>query len=216
MSRSGKSRPGLALTQFCCRNLKEKENRYKSRDFRWIMCLSSSSSRKQGWVCILESFFCDFPRAPVYRVLFRSKQSGHIIKCLLTEFVRARQENILHSVIFGTSLRSVCASWLRATLRSSHLVNNYIFFSFGTHGELYFWDWPSKKKIALSHTVHFLSSHPNRLEGKFVHCFDASHDVLPHILERVFNFYNGGCSLLSRERETCILWATPPLNLLPL
>ena len=114
MSRSGKSRPGLALTQFCCRNLKEKENRYKSRDFRWIMCLSSSSSRKQGWVCILESFFCDFPRAPVYRVLFRSKQSGHIIKCLLTEFVRARQENILHSVIFGTSLRSVCTSWFRA------------------------------------------------------------------------------------------------------
>ena len=183
------------------------------------MCLFSSTSRKQGWVCILESFFCGFPRAPVYRVLFRLKQSGHIIKCLLTEFVRARQEknfalgHIWHVASLGLY---VMTSSQIFSVWPSHLVNKYKFFSFGTHGELYFWDWPSKKKIVLSHTVHFLSSHPNRLEGKFVQCFDASHDVLPHILERVFNFCNGRCSLLSRKRKTCILWATPPLSLLPL
>ena len=163
--------------------------------------------------------FCGYPRAPVYRVLFRLKQSGHIIKCLLTEFVRARQENILHSVIFGTSLRSVCTSWLRAKYFPSgphtQSISTYFFLLELTENCIFETD-PVKKKIALSHTVHFLSSNPNRLEGKFVQCFDASHDVLPHILERVFNFCNGECSLLSRKRKTCILWATPPLSLLPL
>ena len=152
--------------------------------------------------------FCGYPRAPVYGVLFRLKQSGHIIKCLLTEFVRARQENILHSVIFGTSLRSVCTSWLRARYFPSgphtQSISTYFFLLELTENCIFETD-PVKKKIALSHTVHFLSSHPNRLEGKFVQCFDASHDVLPHILERVFNFCNGGCSLLSRKRKTCIL-----------
>ena len=40
-------------------------------------------------------------RMPVYRVLFRSKfstVSGHMIKCLLTEFCWARRENIRLSV----------------------------------------------------------------------------------------------------------------------
>ena len=33
MSRSGKSRPGLALTQFCCKNLKEKGKSIKKSRF---------------------------------------------------------------------------------------------------------------------------------------------------------------------------------------
>ena len=82
----------------------------------------------------------------------------------------------------------------------SHLVNKYIFFLLELMKN-YIFETDPVKKNALSHTVHFPSSRPNRLKRKFVQCFDASRDVPPHILERVFNFCNSGCSLLSRKKK---------------
>ena len=52
---------------------------------------------------------CPYARMPVYRVLFRlkfSSVSGHIIKCLLTEFGGASAENIWLGVM---EKRSRCA-----------------------------------------------------------------------------------------------------------
>ena len=46
MSRSGKSRPDLALTQFCCKNLKEKGKSIKKVAFFVELCVFLAPSQE--------------------------------------------------------------------------------------------------------------------------------------------------------------------------
>ena len=92
VSRTRKSRPALhsyPSTQLYCENLKEKKGKCKE-NASINGCKFLARTKKKGKGFILASFFCGCLCAPVFRpIRVETKFStltGHMIKCLLTEF----------------------------------------------------------------------------------------------------------------------------------
>ena len=102
-------------SQSVVKKKKKKEKRKKGKSFCWRI------------------FYVVFPRAPVYCVLFKLKQtfkifqnlvSGHLIKCLLTGLILAGRENICLSFMMyePRCARSVHHDLEPYTLRSGPLL----------------------------------------------------------------------------------------------
>ena len=92
VSRTRKSRPALhsyPSTQLYCENIKEKKESVKKMHLLMVVSFLLGL-KKKGKSFILASFFCGCLCAPVFRPIRVetkfSTLSGHMIKCLLTEF----------------------------------------------------------------------------------------------------------------------------------